>query len=61
VGRQVKRGEKGVRVTTFIPIERTDETTGEKKRSGSRPWAATVFHISQTKAMDEPQAEGGAA
>jgi hypothetical protein len=62
VGRQVMKGEKGVKVTTYIPVERTekDAATGEEKRfSFSRPWSATVFHISQTKAMGE--AEGGAA
>ena len=65
VGRQVKKGEKGVKVTTYIPVDRTekDAATGEEKRvSYSRPWSATVFHISQTKAMGEAEGtEGGAA
>ena len=48
-GRQVNRGEHGVKIITYYD---TDETTGEngetvpgEKRCGS----ATVFHISQTK------------
>lgn len=51
LNRTVKRGERGVRVTTFIPVERTerDPSTGEEKTVNSaRPWSATVFHISQT-------------
>src|SRR5262249_35628348 len=58
LGRQVRRGEHGVKVVTFIPTEggsaeSTDATEGdakpEKRRRGSsRPWTATVFHISQT-------------
>jgi hypothetical protein len=51
LGRQVRRGEHGVRVLTFLPgREREEVTTGERKvaRRASRPWTATVFHVSQT-------------
>jgi hypothetical protein len=53
LGRQVRRGEHGVKVVTFLPArdrEETDSTTGERKtvRRSSRPWTATVFHVSQT-------------
>jgi len=53
LGRQVRRGEHGVRVLTFLPgreREEVDATTGERKvvRRASRPWTATVFHVSQT-------------
>jgi hypothetical protein len=58
LGRQVRRGEHGVKVTTFVPIdaktdaaEQKDAENGEqakKNRRFSRPWSATVFHISQT-------------
>src|SRR5262245_51445059 len=53
LGRQVRRGEHGVKVVTFLPArdrEETDPTTGERKtvRRSSRPWTATVFHVSQT-------------
>ena len=53
LGRQVRRGEHGVRVTTYIPLrekespEGTEEQTSRPRRT-SRPWSATVFHVSQT-------------
>ena len=53
LGRQVRRGEHGVKVTTWVPAagkEETDPTTGEKKqgRGFSVCKFATVFHVSQT-------------
>ena len=45
LGRQVMKGEHGVKIATFI--EEVDKDTGEV--TGRRPWTATVFHISQTK------------
>lgn len=48
LGRQVRKGEHGVRVTTFIPMTKTDATTGEKKPIGRRARGTTVFHVSQT-------------
>jgi len=54
LGRQVRRGEHGVKVCTFVPMEKktgeTDPETGEAKRIrlGKRAWTATVFHVSQT-------------
>lgn len=48
LGRQVRKGEHGVKVTTWIPVEKRDKTTGERKPDGVRPKTATVFHISQT-------------
>jgi len=54
LGRQVRRGEHGVKVTTFVPMDKktgeSDPDTGEEKRVplGKRAWTATVFHISQT-------------
>jgi hypothetical protein len=55
LGRQVRRGEHGVKVTTFVSVgakdgdQATDEPDGPPK-SGAyrRPWTATVFHVSQT-------------
>ena len=51
LGRQVRRGEHGVKVLTFIECEskesETDAETGERK-SYRRPWSTTVFHILQT-------------
>ena len=62
LGRQVRRGEHGVKVVTFIstrdagpepepaPADATAAEAGAEKRParGRRPWTATVFHVSQT-------------
>lgn len=51
LGRQVRRGEHGVKITTWVEMTKRerDETTGEEKTtSHSRPTSAVVFHISQT-------------
>jgi hypothetical protein len=52
LGRVVRRGEHGVKVTTFIDCKtkETDTDTGERK-SFRRPWTTTVFHVSQTEAI----------
>jgi len=44
LGRQVKKGEHGVRCLTFI-VQRNKRTGRDEKR----PWTTTVFHISQTE------------
>lgn len=54
LGRQVRRGEHGVKVTTWIaPKDKRDASADpkdrEKARRGKMPWCATVFHISQTE------------
>ena len=50
LGRQVRKGEKGVRVVTFRnddkEVKMLDGTT--KIEHHSRPWSAYVFHTSQT-------------
>ena len=53
LGRQVRRGEHGVKVVTFVAVRESkqpSEENGEpsRRRSGRRPWSATVFHLSQT-------------
>jgi hypothetical protein len=59
LGRQVRRGEHGVKVVTFVtttgkeePVSteanEPDGTAKRKHGSFRRPWTATVFHISQT-------------
>jgi hypothetical protein len=51
LGRQVRRGEHGVKVTTWIPTERKehDKVTGEEKVStGRNCHTAVVFHVSRT-------------
>lgn len=48
-GRQVRRGEHGVKVSTFIPCKEKDPETGEETgNTFRRPKTATVFHVSQT-------------
>lgn len=49
LGRQVRKGEHGVRVMTYLTTaEENDEAGIITRQAGSRPWSATVFHISQT-------------
>jgi hypothetical protein len=50
LGRQVRKGEHGVKCLTFIEATKTDRRTGEKE-SFRRPWSTTVFHVSQTDAI----------
>ncbi len=52
-GRQVCKGEKSVRISTYIPIPaKLDSRTGRVlEPASSRPWTAAVFHVSQTKAV----------
>src|SRR6267154_4514011 len=52
LGRVVRRGEHGVKVTTFIESKSkaTDSDTGEQKIF-RRPWTTTVFHVSQTEPL----------
>ena len=65
LGRQVRRGEHGVRVITFVSVAgkdskedvdgvATNDVDGTNKRIGGyrRPWGATVFHISQTDPIE---------
>src|SRR5438046_2890603 len=54
LGRQVRRGEHGVKVCTYVATDQktgqTDPETGEEQKTrGRRPWMATVFHVSQTE------------
>jgi antirestriction protein ArdC len=58
LGRQVRRGEHGIKVVTFVEMAKENRETGEKQ-SFRRPWTTTVFHISQTDTIVE--SSGGAA
>lgn len=66
LGRQVKRGEHGVKCLTFIVCEdkKAERLTG-KKSSYRRPWTTTMFHVSQTEPVNDQGrpfvAAGGAA
>jgi hypothetical protein len=59
LGRQVRRGEHGVKVVTFVTSKGKEDKDGvatndldgtDKPKTGGsrRPWMATVFHVSQT-------------
>jgi antirestriction protein ArdC len=56
LGRQVRKGEHGVKCLTFIVCESktVNPKTGEKE-SFRRPWTTTVFHVSQTDAINGVQ------
>jgi hypothetical protein len=49
----VRRGEHGVKITTFIESKskEIDKDTGEPKLI-RRPWTTTVFHVSQTEPLN---------
>ncbi len=51
LGRVVRKGQHGVRIITRVPCSKTDKSTGEVT-SYTRPRTTTVFHLSQTEAMD---------
>jgi hypothetical protein len=63
LGRVVMRGEQGVKIVTVIPCEKKDPETGEKTPV-KKIKTTTVFHISQTQALDaapvEPQQQAEA-
>ena len=52
LGRTVKRGEHGVRVVSWIVCEKKDDQ-GLVIDTFKRPKSATVFHISQTRELDQ--------
>ncbi len=52
-GRQVRRGEHGVKVETYRDCAKTEtdpQTGRETTKHYRRPWRATVFHVTQTDA-----------
>lgn len=50
-GVQVRKGQHGVKLTTWIPVTKTDDD-GTKKVTGKRPKGYTVFCRCQVKAAD---------
>lgn len=52
LGRSVKRGEHGVKIVTVIPCTKKDPATGEAVPV-KKIKTTTVFHISQTQALDD--------
>ncbi|MDR3426103.1 ArdC-like ssDNA-binding domain-containing protein [Silvimonas sp.] len=56
LGRRVKKGEHGVKVTTFIAVSGQKDAaseTGERRPGYRMPRSVTVFHISQTESAAE--------
>ena len=51
LSRQVKKGEHGVKITTWIPCKKKDKKTGKEEKF-MRPKNTTVFHISQTQTIN---------
>jgi len=51
LGRYVRKGEHGVKVVTFIECSKENKETGQKE-CFRRPWTTTVFHVSQTEAIN---------
>jgi len=47
LGRQVRRGEHGVKVCTFVSMTKKNES-GVAESIGKQPRMTTVFHITQT-------------
>lgn len=53
LGRQVRKGEHGVKVCTYVPMDKVTEENGERKvEAWKAPRMTTVFHISQTDPVD---------
>jgi len=50
IGRQVRKGEHGVRIVTWIPMSKKD-AAGEAQSIGRKPKTVSVFHVSQTDAI----------
>lgn len=55
LGFQVQKGEKGTKLTTFVPIEKTDPDTGVKKVVSTRPRTCTVFCRCQVKPIEKSE------
>ena len=51
-GRQVRKGEHGVKIVTYIEVTKKGES-GEDSESFRRPKSTTVFHITQTDTKGE--------
>lgn len=49
LGRQVKKGEHGVTVHTWVSMTKRNEDTGVAEPIGRKPRCSTVFHVSQTE------------
>lgn len=55
LGRQVRRGEHGVSVCTWVALTKKDDE-GNAQAIGRKPRMTTVFHISQTDPIGDAKA-----
>jgi len=55
LGRQVRRGEHGVKILSYCPIESKEANSDDQEQSVTRlrPVSAVVFHVSQTDPIAE--------
>ena len=51
LGRVVRKGEHGVRITTWVEMTKIDSAAGAPPTTFRRPKTTTVFHVSQTDAV----------
>ena len=51
LGRVVRKGEHGVRITTWVEMTKIDASAGAPPAAFRRPKTTTVFHVSQTDAV----------
>ena len=58
LGRQVRKGEHGIKVLTFVPMSRVEHDASGKDevKSWRSPRSTTVFHVSQTDPIGENNA-----
>ena len=56
LGRQVRKGQKSIGVTVYIPSKKKDKKSGEEKKS-VYPSTAHLFHIDQTDPIKDREQE----
>ncbi len=54
LGRTVRKGEKGVRVVTWVPMVEKPKHEGEEPKQRNAGMVTYVFHISQTDEISKP-------
>ena len=55
LGRQVRKGEHGIKITTWIPCKgrKVADPKDEQNKTRLRPKTAVVFHVSQTEPLNQ--------
>lgn len=63
LGRQVRKGEHGIKILTFITCDPSEETRAKDPdaKGYRRPWSTTVFHETQTDLIGQQPAAMPAA